>query len=97
MNITSYVVFAMIVLIVLVSVNVTYKLVIYDRIREIATLRAVGMQKRTVRAILLTEAFYLFIISLVGGLILSAIFLLPKLSDSSKWGLFGPISATLSG
>jgi putative ABC transport system permease protein len=85
MNITSYVVFAMIVLIVLVSVNVTYKLVIYDRIREIATLRALGMQKRSIRAILLTEAFYLFIISLAGGLLLSGLFLLSVSLVSFSW------------
>lgn len=75
MRLSSYVVFVMMVIIVLISIAVTYKLVIHERTREIGTLRAIGMQRRTVRAILLSEALYLFLASLLAGIILSGIFL----------------------
>lgn len=85
MNITSYVVFLMIVLIVLVSVSVTYKLVIYERTREICTLRALGMQKRSIRKLLLVEAVYLFLFSLAVGFLLSGILLGATMLLSFDW------------
>jgi ABC-type lipoprotein release transport system permease subunit len=74
-EILSYFLYIMISLIVLVSISVTYKLIIHERSSEIGTMRAMGLQRMDVLGVLVIEAFIVFIVSLLIGGILSLLFL----------------------
>ena len=75
MELISYFLYIMITLIVLVSISVTYRLIIHERMSEIGTMRAIGLQRSDILGILITEAFFVFIISLLLGGILSLLIL----------------------
>ncbi len=78
----SYGVYAIIILIILVSIMATYRIIIQERSKELATIRAIGIQKRSLIELLLTESFFLFLFSLILGAIWSAVvlFFLSELS-----------------
>ena len=71
MKLISYFLYVMISLIVLVSISVTYRLIIHERQAEIGTMRAIGLLRKEILTILLIEAFFVFLISLLFGGILS--------------------------
>ncbi|MGL4982182.1 MAG: ABC transporter permease [Treponemataceae bacterium] len=62
--------------ITLVGILNTYKVLVYERTREIGAMRAMGMQKNQVKALFLTEAFFLSLFSSLCGFFLSFIILL---------------------
>lgn len=62
-----------ILLIVMVGVSNTYRMVLYERIREIGTMRALGMNGKDTGKIFTTEALILCLIGAISGLILSVI------------------------
>ncbi len=55
----TYFVFIVFMIIVMVGVLNTYRVMVYERTREIGTMRALGMQQRQVRLLFLLEAFLL--------------------------------------
>jgi putative ABC transport system permease protein len=67
-------IYVMMLLIILVSAGVTYRLILHERTREIGTMRAIGFQERTVRNILVVETLLLGTVSIIAGLLLSLIF-----------------------
>jgi putative ABC transport system permease protein len=67
MRIGSYVVFIMIAIIVMVSVMVTYNLIIAERRKEVGTLRAMGFHKADILGLFLFEGLFLWLFALVGG------------------------------
>lgn len=71
MNMVSYILYGMMLLIILVSAMVTYRLVLHERSRELGTMRTLGFQEGDVRFILITESAGLILLSIVGGLALS--------------------------
>jgi len=75
MELISYFLYIMISLIMLVSISVTYKLIIHERTAEIGTMRAMGIQRMDIMGILILEASFVFLISLVAGFLLSAFIL----------------------
>ncbi|MBI9098163.1 MAG: ABC transporter permease [Spirochaetaceae bacterium] len=75
MNLVSYFLYIMISLIVLVSVSVTYRLIIHERTAEIGTMRSMGFQRGDILGILLGEALLVFAVSLVIGALLSLLVL----------------------
>ncbi len=62
-----------ILLIVMVGVSNTYRMVLYERIREIGTMRALGMDGKSTGKVFTTEAVILCIIGAIAGLILAII------------------------
>ncbi|MBF9014409.1 MULTISPECIES: FtsX-like permease family protein [unclassified Oceanispirochaeta] len=70
-DLVSYFLYIMVALIILVSVAVSYQMVIRERLSEIGTLRAIGMNRTTIMTILVLEALWLFGLSLLMGALLS--------------------------
>lgn len=62
-----------ILLIVMVGVSNTYRMVLYERIREIGTMRALGMSGKDTGKVFTCEAIILCLIGALAGLILSII------------------------
>ncbi|MBN2656532.1 MAG: FtsX-like permease family protein [Spirochaetales bacterium] len=75
MDLVSYFLYIMVSLIVLVSISVTYRLIIHERSSEIGTMRAMGFQRGEIIAVLLWEALFVFLISLFTGSLLSLLIL----------------------
>lgn len=71
MEIGSYLLLSMIILVVLAAVVVTYRVVLHDRTREIGTMRAVGFSKLWVISVLLFEAALVLVVGIVLGLLFS--------------------------
>lgn len=71
MDMISYFLYIMVALIILVSVFISYQLVIRDRLGEIGTLRAIGMEQNTVRSILILETGWLYILGVALGALLT--------------------------
>ena len=76
LDIVSLVVFLILLTITMVGVVNTFRMVLLERIREIGTMRAVGMQRGTVRAIFLMEAGFIGVLGALAGLALAAVTML---------------------
>jgi ABC-type lipoprotein release transport system permease subunit len=73
LNILSYFLYMMMLLIILVSAAVTYRLILRERLKEIGTMRALGVSGADVRKILSAEAFILATVSIIAGFALTLI------------------------
>ena len=69
----AFVILLVILLIVMIGVSNTYRMVLYERIREIGTMRALGMTRKDTRKVFTNEAVVLCVIGAVLGLILAVI------------------------
>jgi ABC-type antimicrobial peptide transport system permease subunit len=67
LNILTYFLYGIMLLIILVSAAVTYRLILHERTREIGIMRAIGFYGGDLRQVLWTEVLFLGIISLVSG------------------------------
>ncbi len=65
----TYFIFAVFMIIVMVGVLNTYRVMIYERTKEIGTMRAIGMQRNQVKYLFLLEAAGLAVISSTAGFI----------------------------
>jgi len=74
MNILTYFLYTMMLLIILVSASVTYGLILRERTREIGTMRALGFQETDVQVILLFEVFFLCVFAIIAGYFLAILF-----------------------
>lgn len=72
-HVVTTIILIVILLIVMVGVSNTYRMVLYERIREIGTMRALGMTGKNTGKVFTTEAIILCLIGAFGGLILSGI------------------------
>lgn len=63
-------------LIVMVGISNTFKMIMFERIREIGTMRAVGMQRGSVRGLFVLEAVFLALIGAAAGLALGGLVML---------------------
>lgn len=73
LNTVSLTVFLILLTITMVGVVNTFRMVLLERIQEIGTMRAVGMQRGAVRSIFLMEATFIGLIGAVAGLALAAV------------------------
>lgn len=62
-----------IMLIVMIGISNTFRMVLYERIREVGTMRAVGMRKKEAKSIFRWEAVLLSIMGASAGLILGIV------------------------
>ena len=72
-HIITTVILVVILLIVMVGVSNTYRLVLYERIREIGTMRSLGMTGKDTRKVFTNEAVILCVIGALAGLIFAII------------------------
>jgi ABC-type antimicrobial peptide transport system permease subunit len=67
MNLITYFLYGMMLLIIFVSAAVTYRLILHERAREMGIMRAIGFYGGDLRLVLWTEVIALGIISLLAG------------------------------
>ena len=67
MELISYFLYVIMVLIVMLSISVTYSLILHERTVEIGTMQAIGLSIRNVRIILVMEASLLFLLAIAAG------------------------------
>ena len=72
-HIVATTILLVILFIVMIGVANTYRMVLYERIREIGTMRALGMTGRDTKRVFTTEAVVLCVIGAILGLILALI------------------------
>jgi putative ABC transport system permease protein len=75
LTLVSYGILALLSVVIVVGILNLYRVIIYERTKEIGTMRAIGVQRPQVRSIILFEAFFLSLCSIVAGLILSVVIL----------------------
>ncbi|MBQ4236778.1 MAG: ABC transporter permease [Treponema sp.] len=101
-HLVTTIILIVILLIVMVGVSNTYRMVLYERIREIGTMRALGMTGKDTGKTFTLEAIALCIIGAAAGFVLAIILMLilgiPKFSTESVQFLLhnGHMSFTLS-
>jgi ABC-type antimicrobial peptide transport system permease subunit len=71
MNVLTYFLYGMMLLTILVSAAVTYRLILHERSREMGIMRAIGFYGKDLRLVLWTEIIILGIISMIAGLVLA--------------------------
>lgn len=72
-HMVTYIILIVILLIVMVGISNTYRMILYERIREVGTMRALGMQGKAAGRLFTTEAVILCIIGAIAGLILALV------------------------
>jgi ABC-type lipoprotein release transport system permease subunit len=72
-NILTYFLYGMMLVIILVSAAVTYRLILHERAREMGTMRVIGFHGGDLRLVLLSEIIVLGLISLIAGFIFARV------------------------
>ena len=73
---TALVILVVLFFIIMVGITNTFRMIMYERVREIGTMRALGMQRRRVLGSFLLEALFLALGGVLSGLIISGIVML---------------------
>jgi len=73
MNIITYFLYVIMLLIIFVSAAATYRLILHERTKEIGIMRAIGFYGSDLRFVLWAEIITLWIISLFSGFLLASI------------------------
>jgi len=88
----SFGLFLVILAVVMVGLVNTFRIVIYERTREIGTMRAAGMQQAQVRSLFLMEALFLSLTGILPGAVLGLLVLelikIPDLASFAELGFF---------
>jgi putative ABC transport system permease protein len=89
LNVASLIFLVILFVVIMVGVTNTFRMVMFERIKEIGTMRALGMQRTEVRRLFLAEAFYLALGGVAAGMVASGIvmFVLSRIN----WGTDTPI------
>ncbi|MEI8093504.1 MAG: FtsX-like permease family protein [Spirochaetales bacterium] len=86
LNLIAFLILLVLFVVIMVGITNTYRMVVYERTREIGTLRALGMQRPDVRNLFLYEAIFLGLAGiLVGFLVGVAILVGLSWVDLSAW------------
>ncbi|MCL2185719.1 MAG: FtsX-like permease family protein [Treponema sp.] len=85
MNLLTYLLYGIMLIIILVSASVTYRLILHDRTKEIGVMRSIGFLSEDLKLVLWTEILILGFISIAAGFILSIIFSLAASFISFSW------------
>jgi putative ABC transport system permease protein len=73
LNVVSLVILIVLFVIIMVGISNTFRIIMFERIREIGTMRSMGMQRGEVKNLFLFEALFLALGGAVAGLILAGI------------------------
>jgi len=71
----SYGILALLAVVIAVGILNLYRVIIYERTREIGTMRAIGIQRPQVRNLILLEALLLAVCGIVGGMVVTVLIL----------------------
>jgi len=71
LNSASLVILIVLFLIIMVGIMNTFRIIMYERIREIGTMRSIGMQRDEVRSLFLYEAIFLAIGGVLAGIVVA--------------------------
>jgi ABC-type lipoprotein release transport system permease subunit len=74
LNIVTYFLYGMMLIIIFVSAVVTYRLILHERAREMGIMRAIGFYGGDLRTVLWTEVITLGLLSLAAGFLLALLF-----------------------
>lgn len=72
----SLVILLILFVIIMVGITNTFRIIMYERIREIGTMRSMGMQREEVRSLFLYEALFLAIGGAIAGLAIAGLAML---------------------
>lgn len=89
LNLVGLVILLILLFIIMVGITNTYRMIMYERTREIGTMRALGMQRRGVRSLFLLEALLLCLFGSAAGL--SAAGIVMGCLSLINWGLETPM------
>ena len=84
----SIVILIVLFAIVMIGITNTFRMVMYERIREIGTMRAVGVQRSEIRSLFLYEAFFLALGGALSGIL--AAFIVMNLLSLINFGMNSP-------
>ena len=89
LNIAGFIIMLVLFAIIMVGITNTFRMVMFERIQEIGTMRAVGMHRSEVRTLFLFEAFFLALGGIIAGYLLSGItmFIISRV----YWGVDTPL------
>lgn len=73
LNTLSLIILVVLFVIIMVGITNTFRIIMFERIREIGTMRSMGMQREEVRNLFLFEALFLALGGAVAGLVLAGI------------------------
>jgi putative ABC transport system permease protein len=73
LNGAALVILFVLFVIIMVGITNTFRMIMYERIKEIGTMRALGMQRPSVQRIFLFEAFFLSMGGVLAGLLLAGV------------------------
>ncbi|MCL2721988.1 MAG: ABC transporter permease [Treponema sp.] len=85
MNLITYFLYAILLIIIFTSAAVTYHLIIHERAKEMGIMRSIGFFGGDLRMVLWTEVIILGIISLFAGFLLSLVFSAIASNISFSW------------
>ena len=85
MDLLTYLLYTMMLIIIFVSASVTYRLILHERTREMGVMRAIGFYGADIRMVLWTEISILGFVSLITGFLLSAVFSTAASFISFSW------------
>lgn len=89
LNTAGLIILLILLVVIMIGITNTFRMIMYERIREIGTMRALGMQRPTVRNLFLLEALFLSLAGTIVGLLASGVVMfLVHLID---WGLNTPL------
>ena len=89
LNIAGLIIMLVLFAIIMVGITNTFRMVMFERIQEIGTMRAVGMHRSEVRVLFLFEALFLALSGILAGYILSGLtmFIISRI----YWGVDTPL------
>ena len=85
---SSMIVLIVLFAIVMIGITNTFRMVMYERIREIGTMRAIGVQRGEIKSLFLYEALFLALAGAIAGIILA--FIAMNLLSLINFGMESP-------
>ncbi|MBN2050868.1 MAG: ABC transporter permease [Spirochaetales bacterium] len=89
LNTAGLIILLILFIIIMVGITNTFRMVMFERIREIGTMRALGIQKGGIRRLFLTEALWIGLGGALAGLAAAALVMV--ILSQIFWGLDSPI------
>jgi putative ABC transport system permease protein len=86
LNFVALLILLLLYLVIMVGITNTYRMIVWERTREIGTLRALGMQRNEIRNLFLLEAVFLGLGGIVSGFVIGVgVMGLLTIPDLSVW------------